>query len=72
MLGNVAEWCHDRYAKYLSGRQIDPSGPIGSHRVVEVAHGSNSRGTFVRRNTFKDAAGKRYTNYGFRPARSNP
>lgn len=35
MLGNVREWCHDRYGAYPSGRQRNPRGAArGAFRVV--------------------------------------
>ena len=35
MLGNVNEWCHDRYADYRPGSLTNPSGPAhGSFRAI--------------------------------------
>jgi formylglycine-generating enzyme required for sulfatase activity len=35
LMGNVAEYCNDRYAAYSSGPQVDPTGPAGgSNRIV--------------------------------------
>ena len=35
MLGNVYEWCSDRYGRYRSSAQVNPSGPSsGSGRVL--------------------------------------
>ena len=31
MLGNVAEWCHDRYGEYPQGDVIDPWGLQRAH-----------------------------------------
>ena len=35
MSGNVNEWCQDRYGRYTSGAQTNPTGPTtGSYRVL--------------------------------------
>lgn len=45
MLGNVWEWCQDRYGRYLSGLDIDPRGPMaGNERVIRGASWSQLSG----------------------------
>lgn len=70
MLGNVWEWCGDRYAEKLSGGSVsDPSGPeTGSQRVDRGGgwdtHAAYCRSAFRARNS----QGRRGGNLGFRVA----
>ena len=53
MSGNVWEWCQDRYGKYSSNAQTNPTGPSsGAYRVCR----GGSR--------IKDAGGCRFANRG--------
>jgi formylglycine-generating enzyme required for sulfatase activity len=73
MLGNVCEWCADRYGPYLPGKATNPSGsPQGSGRVVRG--GAHRDGAAIcrasARGWFEPAT--RGSNVGFRLARSIP
>jgi formylglycine-generating enzyme required for sulfatase activity len=51
MHGNVWEWCNDRFARYRSGAEVDPKGPLqGSSRVSRggswLGQASNCRAAF--------------------------
>jgi formylglycine-generating enzyme required for sulfatase activity len=72
MLGNVEEWCHDRWDDYPGGSETDPWGPrAGSHRVTRGGawlHDSDflraaSRGGFRSDLRYRD-------DLGFRPVRT--
>ena len=77
MLGNVEEWCSDRYDLYPSGSVTNPTGPSsGSRRVARGGSWSDGAGwnngeRFVRsacRNRL--GPGERRNNLGFRPVLS--
>ena len=70
--GNVWEWCQDRYGRYASGPQTDPTGPTkGSPRVGRGGswrHEYPSRLRGANRSWFPP--GYRYGLLGFRLART--
>ncbi|HEY0514088.1 MAG TPA: SUMF1/EgtB/PvdO family nonheme iron enzyme [Thermoanaerobaculia bacterium] len=71
MLGNVCEWCHDRYTPYTAAVAARPRGGAGgSFRVVRG--GSFMDGPEKLRTTFRYAInqGTKCMIYGFRMARS--
>ena len=73
MLGNVYEWCHDRYAVYPLDPQTDPSGPnSGRYRVARG--GSFDVVTGFVRATFRrpGVPSFGFGDHGFRLARSAP
>lgn len=70
MLGNVSEWCHDRYVPYTSERQECPGGGrSGSFRVVRG--GSFMDGREKLRTSYRYAVNQntKCMVYGFRLAR---
>ncbi|HEX4728500.1 MAG TPA: SUMF1/EgtB/PvdO family nonheme iron enzyme [Jatrophihabitans sp.] len=71
MLGNVREWCQDRFGPYPASRQHNPGGPTrGAFRVVRGGSFLDDRqsiGPAVRLAAFEDT---RCEVYGFRVARS--
>jgi sulfatase modifying factor 1 len=70
MLGNVREWCHDRFGPYRPSRLDNPSGPArGAFRVVRGGSFLDDRrdiGPASRLAAFEDT---RCEVYGFRVAR---
>jgi len=71
MLGNVCEWCHDRYAPYTEAPAANPRGGAGgSFRVVRG--GSFNDGPEKLRATYRYAInqGTKCMIYGFRMART--
>ena len=69
MIGNVVEWCADRYGPYTAEPARDPAGPsTGAHRVLRG--GSWYNVTFYCRSAyrFRLSPGDRYHNVGFRIA----
>lgn len=72
MLGNVVEWCADRYVEVLEGPAVDPVGPNagqGVGRGAGVGSGYSAvRTRAAARFAFTGAAG----DFGFRLARSQP
>ena len=70
MSGNMWEWCSDKYGKYSSSTQLDPTGPTsGSERVLRG--GSYFSYKEDCRVTERDHGNpeKEYGNYGFRLVR---
>ncbi len=70
MLGNVWEWCSDRYGTYAAGAVSDPTGPAtGTYRVMRGASWSNPA-SYVRagRRDANSPADRGY-GLGFRLAR---
>jgi formylglycine-generating enzyme required for sulfatase activity len=73
MLGNVWEWCHDRYAAYPGGDETDPTGPSsGSSRVLRggswISYARHARAAY--RSVF--TPGFRIRSFGGRVVRSCP
>jgi formylglycine-generating enzyme required for sulfatase activity len=71
MGGNVAEWCNDYYAAYISSKQnqSDPLGPeTGAHRVVRGSSWRDSSITELRL-SFRGYQRQARNNIGFRIAR---
>ena len=69
MIGNVFEWCADRYGAYPDGGEIDPMGATsGSYRVNRGGgwRGTASRCRSAARNWL--TPGDRYVSLGFRLA----
>ena len=72
MIGNVQEWCADRYGKYQSGTVTDPRGPtLGSVRVIRG--GSYYNDALVTRSAGRGWSdqGDRNSGIGFRPVLSS-
>jgi formylglycine-generating enzyme len=71
MLGNVREWCHDRFAPYRAGRQRNPAGADrGAFRVVRggsFVDPASTIGPASRRAAYEDT---KCEVYGFRVGRS--
>jgi formylglycine-generating enzyme len=65
MIGNVWEWCEDRYAdKYPGGERTNPTGPAtGQTRVLRG--GSWGRDPWVCRSAFRDGVSPAYRDGGF-------
>ncbi len=73
MLGNVWEWCHDRYGNYPSGSVRDPVGPsAGSARVLRGGSWHYGAGRARAASRLRFGPGLRYDNLGFRVSRSLP
>lgn len=48
MIGNVWEWCQDRYGEYSSSEQTNPTGPSSGSRRVLRGGGWSYRATYCR------------------------
>jgi formylglycine-generating enzyme required for sulfatase activity len=72
MLGNVWQWCSDRFGPYPGGRQTDPTGPdAGFYRVERGGSWWNGPADCRCATRFWDAPGYRYNELlGFRVALS--
>ncbi len=71
MHGNVLEWCEDWYGDYLPGFIRDPEGPSsGSQRVLRGGSWSYVAKVCRSANRSRRDPGYRYSNRGFRLARS--
>ena len=69
MTGNVCEWCQDRYGKYSSSSQTNPTGATsGSDRVNRGCSYIHTAGPLCFR--VNDTPGGRYANLGLRLALS--
>ena len=69
MHGNVWEWCQDRYGRYPSSAQVDPSGPdSGYSRVLRGGSWYGSPGTLRSAYRVRNWPDDRGINYGFRVA----
>ena len=67
MSGNVWEWCQDRYGKYSSSSQVNPTGAdIGSHRVGRG--GSWNYGAWFCRSSYRsnNTPCNCFSNFGLR------
>ena len=71
MLGNVWEWCEDRYGSYSSGSVTNPTGPTtGSSRLLRGG-GWNGLSDYCRASQRKnDSPGSVYYYVGFRVVRT--
>ena len=72
MIGNVAEWCSERYGEYPTGSVTNPTGPSSGYRRV-IRSSSCYDGSRYSRSAFrtKREPGFRSTiGLGFRPALS--
>ena len=74
MLGNVSEWCHDRYESDLGSSAVaNPWGPAaGSYRVFRGGSWDRSAWGTRAAYRFRRYPDNRSYNIGFRPARSRP
>ena len=71
MLGNVYEWCHDRYDQYPRSPVDDPWGPAeGLNRVIRGGAYNRAADRSRAAWRFNDAPENRFQTYGFRPVRS--
>lgn len=73
MIGNVAEWCSDRYGEYPTGSVTNPTGPSSGYPRV-IRGSSCNDGHWYSRSAFrtKREPGFRSTiGLGFRPALSS-
>ncbi len=73
MLGNVWEWCHDRYGEYLPQPVTNPRGPeIGGNNIVRGGSWYSSH--WLLRMTNRETAhpSLRFDTVGFRVARTLP
>ncbi len=73
MIGNVWEWCQDRYASYPSGPQVDPLGPAdGSNRIYRGSGWGNYARGCRSANRLWDLPSRPSASIGFRLARTIP
>jgi len=71
MLGNVWEWCWDRYDSYPAGPVSDPLGPQAGSRRVKRGGSWYYLARYARAAYRNDVVpGNRYSDLGLRPARS--
>ena len=71
MLGNVMEWCWDRYGKHGVGDARDPIGPPkGSTQVLRGGSWNNPASDVRAACRTISLPGYRYSNLGFRPVRT--
>ena len=69
MIGNVTEWCEDRYGIYPSGTVTDPQGPAtGNFRVFRGASWRSDAAASRRPTASTSESGFRQYFLGFRPA----
>jgi formylglycine-generating enzyme required for sulfatase activity len=72
MIGNVFEWCSDRYDDYPSGDVTDPKGPSsGRSRVLRGGFWNDDAGSARSAFRSSDVPGFRWNRTGFRPALSS-
>jgi formylglycine-generating enzyme required for sulfatase activity len=72
MLGNVWEWCSDRYGAYPGGSMTDPAGPVSG--AIRVYRGGSSRNEAdTVRSAYRNggAPSDHFDNLGFRLALSS-
>ena len=73
MLGNVSEWCWDRFGPYPTTLASDSTGPSsGPHRIFRGGHWGNDRRYVDRTFRFHDVPTRRHAGVGIRLARSAP
>jgi formylglycine-generating enzyme required for sulfatase activity len=67
MLGNVWEWCRDRYGEYPARSSVDPTGPDkGTYRVVRGGSWRNPARYLRAARRFRDTLDYRSNVLGFR------